>query len=408
MTDPDDLVFADEEDAGPAAEAGPPWRLLVVDDEEEIHSVSELALSGFQLRGRGLEFLHAYSAAEAREVLSREPGIGLVLLDVIMETDDAGLQLVRHIREELGDRFMRIILRTGQPGSAPERRIITEYDINDYKEKTELTANKLYSVVYTGFSSYDDMRELERTREELERKNEEIQRAFDDLHRFSHMASHDLQGPLRNISAFLDRLLLKQGDSLNEEVTRTLTRVSAAAMRLRRLVASMLELSRVDSRPLTLGAVPLAEVLDAVREANTDTLNNTQGRLIYDSESLPVLRSEPAFIHQLLNNLVENGLKYQAEGVVPEVTVEARRKDHAWEICVRDNGIGIDPKNHAKIFEEFERLHSNMEYQGSGIGLATCQRIVQRLGGSIRIESALGSGSAFIVTLPDIQAAEQS
>ncbi|MBF0309670.1 MAG: DUF3369 domain-containing protein [Magnetococcales bacterium] len=146
-----------------------PWRLLVVDDEPGIHAVTQLNLSGFQFDGRGLEILSARSAAEARQLLARERDIALALIDVVMETPDAGLELVRHIREESGDHLIRLVIRTGQPGVAPERYVIEHFDIDDYKEKTELTAQKLFTTVRTGLKAYRDLCHLEKHRHGLTR-----------------------------------------------------------------------------------------------------------------------------------------------------------------------------------------------------------------------------------------------
>ncbi|MBB6520160.1 HD domain-containing phosphohydrolase [Pseudoteredinibacter isoporae] len=139
---------------------GDPWKVLVVDDEPDIHTITELALSDFEYQNRGIELLHANSAAEAKEILQREEDIGLILLDVVMESRDAGLLLVIWIREELKNKQVRIVLRTGQPGDAPERQVVRDYDINGYKEKSELTANKLYTVTCSSLRSYQDIHSL--------------------------------------------------------------------------------------------------------------------------------------------------------------------------------------------------------------------------------------------------------
>lgn len=146
-----------------------PWKLLVVDDEEEVHAVTRLALGGFEFASRPLQIIGAYSGAEAKKVMSEEKDIAMILLDVVMETDQAGLDVVKYIREELGNRFVRIILRTGQPGQAPEYKVITEYDINDYKQKTELTRGKMFTLVHTSLSSYRDLMALEANRHGLEK-----------------------------------------------------------------------------------------------------------------------------------------------------------------------------------------------------------------------------------------------
>lgn len=145
------------------------WKILIIDDEPEVHAVTKLALSDFQFLGRGLEFHSAYSGAEACELVKAHPDAAIVLLDVVMETDDAGLNVARYIREDLGNRYTRIILRTGQPGQAPERTVIVNYDINDYKSKTELTAQKLFTAVMSSLRSYRDIISIVHSRNGLEK-----------------------------------------------------------------------------------------------------------------------------------------------------------------------------------------------------------------------------------------------
>src|SRR3990167_8786050 len=157
----DDLVFSDEQAETSCRKALPPWQILVVDDEPAVHEVTKLVMSDFEMDGRGLHFTHCYSAAEARTVLAERADIALILLDVVMESEHAGLDLARHIREDLGNLNVRIILRTGQPGQAPEEQLIRDYDINDYKEKTDLTRRKLITVFYAGLRAYRDLMRFE-------------------------------------------------------------------------------------------------------------------------------------------------------------------------------------------------------------------------------------------------------
>jgi CheY-like chemotaxis protein len=139
----------------------PPWKVLVVDDEPDVHTVTRLTLSRFRLDGRSLQFLNAYSGAEARKILSEHQDIALIFLDVVMETETAGLDVVRWLRGEVGNTFTRIVLRTGQPGQAPEESVIVEYDINDYKEKTELDRKKLFTTTFAALRAYRDIMEVE-------------------------------------------------------------------------------------------------------------------------------------------------------------------------------------------------------------------------------------------------------
>ncbi|BAT57832.1 sensor histidine kinase TodS [Variibacter gotjawalensis] len=144
------------------------WKIIVIDDDPAVHDGTRFALYDYTLHGMGLEIISAYSAAEGRKVLAEHPDAAVVLLDVVMESDVAGLDLVSHIRKELKNETVRIILRTGQPGQAPERRVIIDYDINDYKAKTELTADKLFTTLTASLRSHQQLQRLDETRRGLE------------------------------------------------------------------------------------------------------------------------------------------------------------------------------------------------------------------------------------------------
>ncbi len=165
--DDNDLIFADEDEDDDDAPREAPWQVLIVDDEPQVHDATRLALRSFAFRNRRVEFLSAYSAAEGEAVLRRNPDVAVVFLDVVMETDDAGLRLVERIRTGLHNAIVRIILRTGQPGQAPEEDVIVNYDINDYKAKTELTTEKLFTVTVAALRSYQDLVALDLSRRGL-------------------------------------------------------------------------------------------------------------------------------------------------------------------------------------------------------------------------------------------------
>lgn len=167
--DESDLIFAPEDDdSSEPVITEPAWKILIIDDEPGIHEVTQMSLKNFEFAGCGLQFLNAFSGQQAKDILREEKDIAVALVDVVMESEHAGLDLVKYIREELNNEFMRLILRTGQPGQAPERKVIREYDINDYKEKTELTSQKLYSTIYTSLRSYRDLIALNNNRRGLE------------------------------------------------------------------------------------------------------------------------------------------------------------------------------------------------------------------------------------------------
>jgi response regulator RpfG family c-di-GMP phosphodiesterase len=145
------------------------WKILVVDDEESVHSITKIILKDFQFENRILEIFDAYSEEEARYLIRQHPDIAVILLDVVMKEDDSGLKFIQYVRDELKKKLVRIILRTGQPGQAPERRVIVDYDINDYKLKSEITADQLFVSVLTALRSYRDLIDLEESKNGLEK-----------------------------------------------------------------------------------------------------------------------------------------------------------------------------------------------------------------------------------------------
>ena len=174
MADPDEILFKDEAEAArpdtvPDPATAGPWKVLIVDDDAEVHSVTTFMIKDLEFLGRKLQFLHAYSGEEARRILAGSNDLAVVLLDVVMETEDSGLRLVHYIREELGNHAVRIVLRTGQPGKAPAARVIVEYDINDYKEKTELTLDKMLVTIISALRSYSFITTIEDHRRGLKR-----------------------------------------------------------------------------------------------------------------------------------------------------------------------------------------------------------------------------------------------
>jgi len=171
----DEILFKDESPEptrrtdGAAPVLGEPWKILIVDDEADVHNVTTYMIKDLNYLGRPCTFFHAYSGLEAKAILAQHQDIAVILLDVVMESEDSGLQLVHYIREELRNRTVRIVLRTGQPGKAPATKVILEYDINDYKEKTELTLEKMIVTVISALRSYNFITTIENNRKGLKK-----------------------------------------------------------------------------------------------------------------------------------------------------------------------------------------------------------------------------------------------
>ncbi|MBI4945914.1 MAG: SpoIIE family protein phosphatase [Bacteroidetes bacterium] len=166
----DKFIFAPEDERSKVSEPAALWKVLIVDDDEDVHKVTRIALTNFLYKNKKLVFLNAYSGKEAEKLIQEHSDIALILLDVVMESDQAGLELVKYIRATLANKFVRIVLRTGQAGKAPEKDVIEAYEINDYKTKTELTRERLYTLVLATLRSYETLIELESFRHELEIK----------------------------------------------------------------------------------------------------------------------------------------------------------------------------------------------------------------------------------------------
>jgi len=219
MADQDDVLHLIDDSGAdsPETQTVRKWKVAVIDDDRAVHEGTRFALSDYSLNGQTLEILSAYSAAEGRELMRAHSDIAAVLLDVIMETDEAGLDLVEFIRNELKNETVRIILRTGQPGQAPERRVIVDYDINDYKAKTELTADKLFTSLTAALRSYQQLERMVQTRRGLEI----IIDAASTLYDFKSM-QRLAEGVLTQIASLLNVdcagiLVLRDGGAVNDD-----------------------------------------------------------------------------------------------------------------------------------------------------------------------------------------------
>ncbi|MDP4664510.1 MAG: response regulator [Salibacteraceae bacterium] len=168
-----DMQYAESALESEVSDSGECWKVLVVDDEKDIHLMTSLALESLNFKDKKIQFLNAYSAQQAKEILSKEENIALILLDVVMETTDAGLKLVEHIRQTMNMQNLRIVLRTGQPGYAPEMEVIKSFDINDYQNKAEVTQNKLITATISSLRSYQLLQMLEDYSQSLEQMVEQ-------------------------------------------------------------------------------------------------------------------------------------------------------------------------------------------------------------------------------------------
>lgn len=204
-----DLIIEDDElddPFAPSVAEAPPWRILIVDDDVDVHVVTKFALSNTHFQGRRLSFLHAYSGKEALDVLRDTPDIALVLLDVIMETEDAGLKVARKIREELHNELVRIVLRTGQPGQALEHSIIVDYDINDFWCKADLTTRKLFTTVISSLRAYATLSDAKAERDALNAELDKARQVQEAVGQHALVLTVDARGNIIDASEMLCRL----------------------------------------------------------------------------------------------------------------------------------------------------------------------------------------------------------
>lgn len=247
-----------------------------------------------------------------------------------------------------------------------------------------------------------------RAQEALARKSEALARSNAELEEFAYIVSHDLQAPLRKVQAFGDRLHARYGDALEDRGRDYLTRMQNATQRMRDLINDLLTYSRVTTQAQPFESVDLNAMVDDVIEDLTVRIEETGGRVEVDK--LPTIDADAVQMRRVLQNLIDNALKFHKPDESPVVRVYGEipeTDDSLCRITVEDNGIGFDPEYTQKVFAPFQRLHGRSEYEGTGIGMAICRKIVERHGGRITVESEPGQGTKFTITLPVEQPKER-
>lgn len=302
--------------------------------------------------------------------------------------------------------------------------IKNSYRVNDAEShelsgdgKDKYFLNNLVGILEDGkllnaWGTQRDITERKQAEEQLRIFNDKLQRSNRELQDFAYVASHDLQEPLRKVQTFADRLSSKYASKLDDSGLDYLERMRSAAQRMQTLIQDLLSFSRVATK--TQPFVPV-DLEGLTREVLSDLeVSIEQSGAMVELHNLPTIDADPSQMRQLIQNLVGNAIKFCRPDVAPQIRVTGECKEcsngisgsngngqrNLCRIVVEDNGIGFDEKYLDKIFTVFQRLHGRTEYEGSGIGLAVCRRIVERHHGTISAESAPGSGSRFIVTLP--------
>jgi PAS domain S-box-containing protein len=243
-----------------------------------------------------------------------------------------------------------------------------------------------------------DVTDRKRADEQLRRLADDLARSNRELEHFAYVASHDLQEPLRMVSGYTQLLRRRYAGKLDHDADEFIDFAVDGATRMQALINGLLTYARVGSRALELRELDAGQVLDEVVADLAVAIADTGATVTHDR--LPVVLADPLQLRQLFQNLIANGMKFRGNRR-PMVHVSAERVRNDWVFSVRDNGIGIEPQYLERIFTIFQRVHASDEYPGTGIGLAVCRRVVERLGGRMWVESQPGEGTRFLFTLPD-------
>ena len=246
-----------------------------------------------------------------------------------------------------------------------------------------------------------DMTQRKKDAEQLKSYAIELQRNNKELEDFAFIASHDLQEPLRKITTFGDRLIEKTVD-LDEHSRDYIERMGKSARRMKRFIEDLLLYSKVTTKQKPFELVDLEKKVKTVCEEMDHIIHSTHA--VVNISNLPTIEGDNNQIHQLIVNLIFNSFKYKSEGKPPIINIFGKKKENNyWEISIQDNGIGFDEKYADRIFKPFQRLHGRSKYEGSGLGLTICKKIVERHNGTISALSKPGVGTTFILTLPEKQ-----
>ncbi|MEZ4709929.1 MAG: hybrid sensor histidine kinase/response regulator [Caldilineaceae bacterium] len=419
----DDELFLTEDtpDVDDAVDRLEPWKIMLVDDEEEVHQVTQLALRRVRFQERRLRFISAYAAAEAIQLMAEHPDTAVILLDVVMETNHAGLDFVRHVREVIENKRVRIILRTGQPGLAPEESVIIDYDINDYKTKTELTRTRLFTTIVAALRTYNHVSTIEANKRELALLYEGLQLANIELEKAKNAAEsankakstflanmgHELRTPLAVIQSKLGVFSRGIYGPVTERQLEALKVISANGRTLLTMINNLFDMSKIEAGELALNCSSV-HLISLCRESITEAISLADepkphlALRLDDSvnESLSIYTDEQR-LRQVLAHLLHNATKFSpADGQSGlDVAQDASRGQIIFTVW--DRGIGIAKEDYGRIFEPFVQLDTSLarNHSGAGLGLSLVKRLLEILGGTIRVESTVGQGSRFIVTL---------
>ena len=384
------------------------FNILIVDDDKSVHIVTKLSLKDFTYEGWTLNFTSAFSAEEAKSILRSDIEFAVVLLDVVMESETSGLEVADFIRNDINNHLLRITLRTGQPGQAPEQEVIVNYDIDNYRNKTELSSDKLFSVMYTSIRNFKKLQELERKNIVLEEEKnrsehyaKELTKSLEFKTQFFRNISHELKTPLNSIITLAELLVNSKKENLTPSGKEKVGIIFKAGKTLLQLIEDILTLSRLEAKKHVLNNENFSTniIIEAVYELFYEIANKKNIDLICKEDISVTINNDKEKFIQVLNNLVSNAIKFTSSG---KVTIHVYKDRDNIIIDVIDTGIGIERKSQQNIFEAFTQADATIKrkFEGSGVGLAICKEYVSLMGGNISLKSVLNEGSTFSVSFP--------
>lgn len=415
----DDVIFQDDEIFNETEKPEETWEILIIDDEEDVHQLTHFVLDDYSYQGKKLKFVSAYSAEEAKLVFNQHPNVAVIFLDVVMETNDAGLKLVEYIRERLKNHIVRIILRTGQPGYAPEKQVIVKYDINDYKNKTELTDQKLFTVMTSSLRSYSDIKTIESYRQHLEEKvaertlelkeknatllklNQQLVNLNKEKNEFLSIAAHDLKNPLSAIQS-LASIIHNSYDKLSKEkLIEFASMIEFSSRKMFSLIKNLLNVNAIESKKIHLSynTYDFESCLQTVVKNYIETAKQKDIELQYQfkpEQNYSVFVDENA-LYQILDNLISNAIKYSPIGKT--VCINLFKSDNKVRCEIQDQGTGIEKNEQKLLFGKFARLTPQPTggEHSTGLGLYIVKKLVTAMKGKVWCESEFGQGAKFIL-----------
>lgn len=338
-----------------------------------------------------------YEAGNGNAALSliAEHSPDLVLLDVNLP-DLHGIEVCRRIKSAQNGASVIVLQISASAIAAPQATAALDSGADAYLIEP-VDPDVLVATIKALLRLRKAERDLAAANERLTVVNQELQRSNEDLQQFAFAASHDLQEPLRTVTSFVTLLERSAAGKLTDHEQQCLKYIFDGSQRMRALIDDLLSYSQVGQKPASSEAADLNAVLEWVLENLRESVGNSGADIQYTV--LPSVSGDEAQLKQVFQNLIANAIKYARPGLKPVIRLDAVKESHNWLVRVRDNGVGIEENYHQIIFAPFKRLHGK-EIPGTGIGLAVCRRVIEAHGGKIWVESAVGEGSTFSLTLP--------